>query len=258
MDRRKELLLDALKSAALARGEARLYRRGKLPGLFGQRTRMHAEIANQAVHEGLLESVRVEPVGQTTVEWVRITQKGLDLLLESESPARALEALRETLAVNQQGLPLWAADMQARIEELSRGFSAEVAAMRERLEQMAQRVGEAIERIEAAQTRKPMPATVPWAREAFEYLDRRGQVGLGQRCALADLFAALKERHVELTIKEFHAGLRGLQECGLITLLPGAGDGDTPGPEYALLDGAAVHYYVERKKVPTTASDRLG
>jgi hypothetical protein len=256
MDRRKELLLNALKSAALARGEVRLYRRGKLPGLFGQRTRLHAEAANQAVQDGLLESVRVEPVGQTTVEWVRITQKGLDLLLESESPARALEALRETLAVNQQGLPVWAAHMQARIEELACGFTAEVAAMHDRLAQMAQRVNEAIERIEAAQTRAPMPATVPWAREAFEHLDRRQQVGLGQRCSLADLFAALKERHAELTIKEYHAGLRSLQERGLMTLLPSTGEGDTPGPEYALLDGPAVHYYVERSQA--TSRDRQG
>lgn len=246
MERGDELLLDALKTAALARGEIRLYRRGKLPGLFAQRTRLHAEAANEAVQEGLLESVRVEPVGQTTVEWVRITQRGLDRLLESESPVRALEALRAALALNQQGLPIWAAQVHARIEELARGFTTEVAAMREHLEQLAQRVNETIERIGSARAAVPMPASVPWGRAALERLDQRQQVGLGCRCPLAELFAALKERHSELTIKEFHAGLRCLQEHGLIALLPSTGAGDTPGPEYALLDGAAVHYYVER------------
>ena len=77
-------------------------------------------------------------------------------------------------------------------------------------------------------------------------LDRRQQVGLGTRCPLADLFTALKEKHAELTIKQFHAGLKRLQDRRLISLLPGVGNGDTPGPEYALLDGPAIYYYACR------------
>src|SRR5438874_883797 len=116
MDRRRLALLEALQAAALARGEIRLYRRGKLPGLFAQRTRLNGEIANQAIQDGWLEMVRVEPIGKTTVEWVRITQKGLDFLLESESPVRALEELRAVLAVNQEGTPMWVAQMHARLD----------------------------------------------------------------------------------------------------------------------------------------------
>ena len=250
MDRSKELLLDALKTGALQRGEMRLYRRGKLPGLFGQRTQLHAEVANQAVQDGLLEMVRVEPVGKTTVEWVRVTQKGLDFLLESESPTRALAELRAALALNQQGLPAWAAQMHTRLDELSRSLAAEIEAMRLRFDQLAQRAAEAIEQIEAAQARAPVPASLPWAQESLEYLERRRQVGLGQRCSLADLFAALKEKHADLSIKEFHAGLKLLHDRRLIALLPGSSDGDTPGPEYAFLDGANVHYYVERISEP--------
>ena len=49
-----------------------------------------------------------------------------------------------------------------------------------------------------------------------------------------------------MTIKEFHAGLKRMQECEAITLLPSTGNGDTPGPECALLDGASLYYYVAR------------
>jgi hypothetical protein len=248
MDRHKFVLLEALKAAALQRGEMRLYRRGKLPGLFAQRTRLHAEVANQAVQENLLEVTRVEPIGKTPLEWVRVTQKGIDLLLESESPARALEELREALAVNQQGLPLLVAQMHGRLDELKQRFAEEVDEMRQQLDQLSQRAIQAIERIEAAHSSEPMPAAVLWAQEALEYLDRRKQVGLGERCSLADLFAALMERHAQMTIKEFHAGLKRLQERHLIALLPSTGNGDAPGPEYALLDGAAVYYYVGRAK----------
>src|SRR5947208_2088166 len=111
MDRRKLALLEALKTGSLEGGEVRLYRRGKLAGLFAQRTRLSAELANQAVKDGLLEVTRIEPVGKTNVEWVRVTQKGLDFLLESESPARALAELRDVLALNQEGMPRWVAQM---------------------------------------------------------------------------------------------------------------------------------------------------
>ena len=246
MDRHKLALLDALKLGAQEGTEMRLYRRGKLPGLFGQRTRLNAEVANQAVQDGLLEVLRVEQIGKTAVEWVRVTPKGLDFLLESESPARALEELRAALAVNAHGLPIWIAQMHARIDELSRRFADELAQMRHSLEKVSQRTLQALERIETAQTRTVAAVAVPWAHETLEYLDRRKQVGLGERCSLGDLFASLSEKHAELTIKDFHTGLKRMQERQMIALLPSTGNGDVPGPEYALLDGAAVYYYVGR------------
>jgi hypothetical protein len=248
MDRAKYALLEALKAAAVEGGEVRLYRRGKLPGLFAQRTRQNAETARAALQDELLETTRVETIGKSAVEWVRVTQKGLDFLLESESPVRALAELRDALAVNDQGLPRWAAQMTARLDELSERFHAEVAEIRRCLEQMTQQTTQAIDRLESGKSGEPVPAAVSWAQESLEYLDRRSQVGLGERCSLADLFAALKEKHAELTIRDFHAGLRRLHEGDLLALWPSNGVGDAPGPEYALLDGAAVYYYVGRTR----------
>jgi hypothetical protein len=244
MDRHQFTLLDTLKKAALATGEIRLYQRGRLPGLFAQRTRLHAEIANEAVRAGWLEVIRVESVGKTNVEWVRISQKGLDYLLESESPARALDDLRSVLASTQENFPAWLTDMHARLDDLARRFSAELEQVRLHLEQMSRRAVVAMERIEQAQN--GTPKTVPWAQEVLRILENRKQVGLGERCALADLFAPLKEQHQDLTLREFHQGLKRLHERQLVTLLADVPNGDAPAPEYALLDGSSVYYYVAR------------
>ena len=242
MNQRKMMLLDALRIGAAQTGEQRLYRRGKLPGLFPQRTRTSSEIANQAVQDGLLEIARVETVGKTSVEWVRVTESGQEFLADSESPIRALEELRETLAVHQQGLPAWAAQMNAPIDELSRTFVAEVETTRQRLDLLARNVEAALVQIEASRTLANMPE-MPWGAAVLDILDRRRQVGLGTRCPLSELFVALKEEHAELTIKDFHAGLKILHDRNRITLQPGVSGGDTPGPECALLDGPVVYYY---------------
>ncbi len=245
MDQGKSALLEALKIGAQEGGEVRLYRRGKLPGLFAQRNRLNAEVANQAVEQKLLEVTRVETEGKTTIEWARVTPKGLEFLLDNESPVRALQELRAALEINRQGLPAWAAQMQERIETLSAQFTGEVAAMRSRLDQLARHVDAAIARLETAK-KEAAPPEVPWGGETLDYLDRRKQVGLGMRCPLADLYTTLKEKHAEMSIKEFHTGLKQLQLGKAIELLPSTGTGDTPGPEYALLDGAALYYYVMR------------
>src|SRR5205807_2079565 len=151
----------------------------------------------------------------------------------------ALDELRAVLALNQQNIPAWLADMQRRLDELTQRFAAEIELVRQRLDQVAQRAVEAMERMTPAAA-----APVPWAQEALAVLERRKQVGLGGRCTLADLYAALKERQHDLTIREFHQGLKRLQERQLVQLLADVPNGEAPGPEYALLDGAEVYYYV--------------
>jgi hypothetical protein len=245
MDTRQLTLLEALKIGAQTGGEMPLFRRAKVPGLFAQRTRVHAEVANQAVADGLIEITRVETVGKTSIEWARVTPKGLQHLLDSESPTRTLHDLRDALAVNQQGLPAWVADMQSRLEEMTAQFAAEVHAMRQRVDQIARQVDDAIARLEAGKKEEAAPFAA-WAQDTFEYLEKRTQVGLGTRCPLSDLFTSLKEKYAELSIKDFHSGLSAMHHANAVALLPSAGGGDTSAPEYALLDGANVYYYVAR------------
>ncbi len=242
MDQRRWLLLEALKTGAVQSGEIRLYRSGKLPGLFAQRTHLHAQVATDAVRDGLLEIVRIEARGKTTLEWVRVTPKGREFLLQQESPARALQDLREMLALQKSGMPAWLDAMKQRLDEMQQQFLAEVAQVRQHLDQLATRVAETLDRFDEGHATEAEPA-VAWAPYALSYLGQRGPAGLPGLCSLGELFSSVRNQHAELTVKDFHQGLRRLQERELLQLLPHRDSGLPPGPEFALLDGASVYYY---------------
>jgi DNA-binding PadR family transcriptional regulator len=244
MDKHKFLLLEALRHGAGQPEGVRLYRSGKLAGLFAGRTREHAAVADQAVRDGLLEIARVETRGKTTVEWVRVTPKGIEYLLQHEAPTRALEDLRETIDAHRRGVPIWVAELREGIEMLQRRLANEVEAIGARLDRLSERALEAIQRLEQAHGSDP--PSLPWAPPALSYLQEREEAGLGARCPLAELFAALKERQVELSLKDFHLGLRRLHERSLVQLLPDDGQGQPPAPEYGLIDANAVYHHVTR------------
>ena len=104
-------------------------------------------------------------------------------------------------------------------------------------------------RLESAAPHLPdsLAALVPWAVDALGYLDRRRSSGATGDCPLPELFAALAEKHSNLSITAFHDGLRRLQEHRVLRLLPfTAPPGELPQPEYALLNGENVVYYAAR------------
>lgn len=239
MDPVHAILLEALRTAAREGGELRLYRSGKLPGLLPARTAAHVQAATQLVRDGLIEIARTETRGKTPVEFVRITPRGIDYLLQHDSPARAMDELRDALAVNTQQLPAWVAELRGELDALSRRMVDEVTRIGQRLDRLATHVETVLAR--AAAERKTAPA--PWTQAALDYLGSRQQV-IGQpHCPLPELFAALGSRHFELAIRDFHAGLRRLQDEGLVQLVPHVGDNGPPEPEFALPDGSAVLYY---------------
>jgi hypothetical protein len=245
MDKVKAILLEALRQGAADGGEQRLYRSGKLPGLFSGRTNLHAEIASQAVRDGLIEMIRTEAKGKTTVEWVKVTPRGTAFLLEQESPLRALEELQEALRVHQEGLPAWLVEMRRSLETLTQKFTEEVTALGRRLDALAERVADTIKRADKLGPQLPEGAAtaLPWAHDAVGYLEKRQASGLGEKCPLSELFATVKEKEEGLTIKDFHTGLRRLHDRGVLRLLPFDGRDGPPEPEYALLDGAAMYYF---------------
>src|SRR5207302_1766244 len=118
MDRVTSTLLDALRLALSEPGEHRLYRSGKLDGLFPGRGGVGGEAAARALADGLLELVRTETKGKTVIDWVRPTPRGVEFLHEHESPLHALEEVRTALRVNQEAVPAWLADMRAGLQAL--------------------------------------------------------------------------------------------------------------------------------------------
>ena len=113
MDKLTQILIDAIKQAANEPGEQRLFRAGKLPGVFPSRVGLSAQAAEQALRDGLLERARTEVKGKTSIEWVRLTPKGMDFLHNHESPVRAMDELCEILQMTQEGVPVWMKDRKS-------------------------------------------------------------------------------------------------------------------------------------------------
>ena len=248
-DRVEYTVLEALKRALAEPGEQRLYRSGKLPGLFATRTGANAAAAHRAVSEGLLEVVRTEEKGKLTVEWARLTPAGVSFLHAHEAPRAVLEELHAALQTTKAGVPVWLDGMRQEVHALSDRLAVEMDKLMHRLDALSQRVEEALRRTDA-----DVPAladgvarVVPWAADVILHLDRRRQSGAAGDCPLPELFAALRHRRPDVTLSEFHDGLRRLDDLHAISLRPFAGrPEELTEPEYALLDGANVLYYATR------------
>jgi hypothetical protein len=251
MERTTVLLLEALKRAAAQlteSGEQRLYKSGKLDGLFASRAGAAGEAAGVALGEGLLELLRTETKGKTSIEWVRLTPRGVEFIHRHESPVEALHELRATLAANQQAVPSWLADMRDALQVQGEQLTAAAAQWVQRLDGLTRRVDEALRRVEAA---VPLVAPEvaqehPWAIDALNYLDRRQSGGTPGTCPLPELFNAVVQHHASLSICVFHEGLRRLQERRALRLHPVGSRAELPQPEFALRDGAVLLYYAGR------------
>lgn len=248
-DKVTEILVEALKRALGEPREQRLYRSGKLVGLFAGRTGNNGEAAGRALREGLLEVVRTETKGKVAIDWVRPTPHAVDFVHAQESPIQALRDLQDALRATRASVPDWLADMRRQLQDLSGRLTEEAGRWSHRLEVLGQRVEEALRRAEARDAPKAngQASNAEWATEALAYLDRRRQGGASDHCPLPELFAALRRQQPELSMKAFHEGLRRLHDRRALRLVPFVGlPTELPEPEYALLDGATVLYYVSR------------
>jgi DNA-binding PadR family transcriptional regulator len=243
-----DLLLDGLRIAAKEPNETRLYKSGKLAGVFAGKTGLNGDAAGRAVRDGFLEIVRTEVKGKVTHEWVRLTPAGVRYLHDHDSPLNALKELRALLETTVEAVPGWLVDMRRRLQIVEKQlmddaeqFVAELRSLRERVDSGLERLQAALPHISSAVT-----AEFPWARETLQYLEQRKATGTAGPSPLSELFADLSHRHADLTLGAFHAGLRTLQEQRALRLLPAEPGAVLPQPEFALLEGDAVLYYVDR------------
>jgi hypothetical protein len=243
-----DLLLDGLRIAAKEPNETRLYRSGKLAGVFAGKTGLSGEAAAQAVREGLLESVRSEAKGKVTHEWVRLTPAGVRFLHDHDSPVNALKEIRTLLQTTEEGMPGWLVDMRRRLQTVEKQLTDDAQRFVAELQSLRERVDSGLERLQAAlpHISSAVAAEFPWANEALQYLEQRKTTGIACLCSLAELFADLSHRHAHLTLGAFHEGLRALQEQRALRLLPAEPNAVLPQPEFALLDGDSVLYYADR------------
>jgi len=246
-DKVTETILEALKQGLVRPGEHRLYRSGKLDGLFAARSGAGAEAATRALRLGLIETVRNETKGKTVIDWVRVTPKAVEFVHEHESPLRALQDLRDELRATKDGVPAWHEEMRRALASLGDKLAEDSARMRQRVEALSERVEEALRRLALLGPHLPESVTqsVPWAEDALTYLARRQSGGAPGPCPLPELFAVLAGRQAGFTMAGFHDGLRRLHERRLVHLLPPTAVPEAMAqPEYALLDGGNVFYFV--------------
>jgi hypothetical protein len=246
LDRRDAALLDGLR-AALAGDEHRLYRSGKADGLFPGKTGPAGEAAELALREGLLEYARTETKGRFEIEWVRLTAKGVEYLYEHDSPRAVLGEMRDMLAAARTGIPVWQDEMLKSLEKLATHITEEMGRYLGKLDALSKRVEEALRRAEVTPEMNPgLQAVVPWGLDALTYLDRRQAGGAGSECPLPELFGAIRGKHPGVTMRDFHDGLKRLTDAHALRLLPWAGPGGMPQPEYAFMAGGRLVYHVGR------------
>jgi hypothetical protein len=242
---RTEHLLEALKTAIAMPGEHRLFRSGKLAGLFHSRAGTSAEAALLAVQEGLLEVSRTESRGKIVTEWVRATPRAVRFVHEHDSPKSVLRELKELLEVTRAGVPGWMAEAKQELAALATHFEVRGAAVLERLDAITSRVESALRRADLyfPTLAAPVGEVVPWAVDALEYLDQRSVTGATGDCPLPELFHALRAKHPDLALPAFHDGLRRLNDVRAVRLSP---TDEMSEPEYALVIDDKLMYRVWR------------
>jgi hypothetical protein len=246
LEKRDAALLEGLR-AALAGDEHRLYRSGKLDGLFAAKTGAIGEAAALAIREGLLEYARTETRGRFEIEWVRMTAKGVEYLYEHDSPKAVLAEMRDMLAAARSGIPVWQDEMLKSLERLGTHITEEMSRYMAKLDALATRVDQALRRAEVtASWNSALESIVPWGADALSYLDRRVQGGAAGECPLPELFGAVRAKHPAITMREFHDGLRRLADNRAMQLSAWSGPGAIPQPEYALMADGQLMYHVGR------------
>jgi hypothetical protein len=243
--RRAEHLLEALKAALATPGEHRLFRAGKIAGLFAARTGPAGEAALQALRDGLLETTRTEVKGKFVTEWVRATPKAVGFVHEHDSPRSILRELKDVLQATRTGVPAWMAEAKQEVAALSASFEVRASAMLARLDDLAKRCEAALRRAEASApaVAEPVARVVPWATEALEYLDRRGDLGTPGDCPLPELFHALRANRPDLALTDFYDGMKRLHDLRAVRLLPAA---EIAEPEFAVVVEGKLTYLVAR------------
>jgi hypothetical protein len=241
-------LLPALQ-AALDGGEHRLYRSGKLPGLFAARSGAAGDAAAHALREGLLEQTRAETKGKVTAEWVRLTPAGVRFLADHDSPRAVLEELQQTLRLTQAGVPVFLEEFRAGLRALTESVQAEAQRLLGRIDELDRRLTEALRRQDAGVPRVTdgLAGVVPWAADALAHLDGRREAGSAE-CPLAELFAAVQTGRPDLTVPDFQDGLRRLIDNRAIRLvpLPEGADLTELDPTFAVPDGSRLCYHAAR------------
>jgi hypothetical protein len=230
-DKSTQLVLEALAKAVTEPGGLPLYGSKATPGLFTA-TAPAKQAAQHCKDAGYLHVVRTETKGKNILELCGVTEKGLAYLLSQVNPKPVLEDLVRTLDAR-----------QAQVEQLvaaARQTQGTFHALKGIAEKVLQQLGR--------------PAVVPvatngngaetWLASALAFLAQWQADHTSEDCALPELYRHARKTAPNLTIGQFHDGLRRLHEHERIYLHPWTGPlYDIPEPPYSVLIGHEIAYY---------------
>lgn len=230
-DKLSQLLVDALGRAALAPTGTPLIRGKSAAGLFPA-TAAARQAAQRARDDGLIRLIAADPNGKADRDLYTATDGGLTFLLRQTSPKQVLEDLARAVE-----------GRHAQIDDLL-GFARETQTELIAIKGLLTKLGEP----ETSATGVPkntsatdVPGSPIWLGDLRQLLadwDTSGD------CPLPDLFRRLEVAHPDLSIGQFHDGLRELHDREQVYLHPWTGPlYALPEPAFALLVGHEIAYY---------------
>jgi len=181
------------------------------------------QAAQRSLDEGHLHIVRTESRGKSNHTICKLTDKGVNYLLSQIPPAQVLEDLTRAIEARQAQV----ADLLRTVRQLSASLDD--------FKTVTQRVLMQVQPVAA------------WKTHLLQLVEGwRGQSS--EDCPLPELYRQLLPAHPDLTIGQFHDELRALHDAGHLYLHPWPGPlYDLPEPQFALLVGHVIAYYVSKR-----------
>jgi hypothetical protein len=239
-DKSTLMLLDALGRAVAEPAGVPLVSSKTAAGLFGG-TPAGKQAAERCKDLGYLRVLRTETKGKNVHEVCAITEKGLAFLLSQASPKQVLEDLVRTLEAR-----------QAQVSDLVTAAQQTQATL-EALKTVAEKVLQHL----AKPSSEPPPAipstngSETWKGVLLSFLAQWQASRASEDCPLPELYRLAQKSSPDLTIGQFHDGLRLRHEQGHIYLHPWTGPlYDLPEPACALLVGHEIVYYASLRLGP--------
>ncbi len=238
-DKSTQLVLTALSRALAEPDGAPLYSGKGLPGLFAS-TPLGRQAAQRCKDEGYLHTLRTEVQGKTALEFCTLTEKGRAYLLTELNPRHVLEDLLRALEARHA--------QASELVHLARQMQHTLDGLKTTTETVLQQLPP-VHASSIATTANPSRNGHPdWKAQVLSFLNRWHAASPSEDCPLPELYRQLLLHTPELTIGQFHDGLRELNAGGQICLHPWTGPLYLlPEPPFALLVGHEIAYYANRR-----------
>ena len=232
-DKLSNLLIDALGRAALAPAGTPLIGSKSAPGLFPASAPAR-QAAQRARDEGLIRLIAADPAGKPERDLYAATDAGLTFLLRQTSPKQVLEDLARAVEGRHSQID--------NLLAVARETQAELVAIQGLLARLSAPQTYATGVLDKASTPvNQVPGTPDWLGDVRQLLAEWDTTG---DCPLPELYGRLLAAHPDLSIGQFHDGLRALHEREQVYLHPWTGPlYALPEPAFALLIGHEIAYY---------------